>query len=243
MATATRAVELARSVRAKAGLRTRQPLAKMWLALPEGEFLGAELLALVAQELNVEAVELVGDESALLEWRVKPLLPKLGQKLKDARYDLAGQNLSGVAAVMAATKAGAYERRADGSATMAGLTLAPDEHEVQASARPGTAVGQDEGLAVVLDTTLTPLLRARGDARELARAVQDARKEAGAPLDAEVTVYLEAADEVVESLSPYLAEVGLETRSYLEFGAVPNSAVSLELDAGRLRLSLVGELG
>jgi hypothetical protein len=69
---------------------------------------------------------------------------------------------------------------------MGGVTLAADEVEIQATPRPGTAVAHDEGLVVVIDTELTPELRAEGDARELQRAIQDARKEAGVELDDEV---------------------------------------------------------
>src|ERR1035437_8296589 len=87
---------------------------------------------------------------------------------------------------------------------MGGVTLAPDEVEIQAKPRPGTAVTHDEGLVVVIDTELTPELRAEGDARELQRAIQDARKEAGVDLDDEVVVQLDASAAVQAVLGPYI---------------------------------------
>ena len=83
MKTVMRAVDLARTLRSQAGLKTRQPLARMWLALPGADRLVEQdaLLDLVADEVNVKSIELIGDESELVDRRVKPLLPKIGKKL------------------------------------------------------------------------------------------------------------------------------------------------------------------
>ena len=181
MATTRRAVELARTLRGNAGLKTRQPLARMWLALPGGELADRdELLGLIVDEVNVKSVELIGDESELVERRVKPLLPRIGRKYGDR-----------IPAIMAATRAGEVDIRPDGSVAVAGLTLAPDEVEILASPRPGTAVAHDDGLVVVIDTTLTPELRAEGDARELQRAIQDLRRDAELALDDRIEVWVD----------------------------------------------------
>ena len=44
---------------------------------------------------------------------------------------------------MAAAREGAVEFHEDGSVTLAGVTLAPDEVEIQATPRPGTAVAEE----------------------------------------------------------------------------------------------------
>ncbi len=228
MATARRAVELARTLRSSAGLKVRQPLARLWLALPGGELVERDaLLALIAEEVNVGAVELIGDDSELVDRRVKPLLPKIGPRLGGS-----------IPAVMAAARAGEFTILPDGRVELGGVTLAADEVEILATPRPGTAVAHDEGLVVVIDTQLTPELRAEGDARELQRAIQDLRREAELALDDRIEVWLEP---MPESLAPYLGGVADETLAdSIATGAGPGgaSATEVELDAGVVRLAL-----
>src|SRR4029079_9935982 len=59
-----RSVDLARTLRAANGLKTRQPLAHAWLAVPDrGYALDQELLDLIASEINVKVVERIADGS------------------------------------------------------------------------------------------------------------------------------------------------------------------------------------
>ena len=192
MAIAQRAVDLARTLRSTARLKTRQPLATAWIAVPDrGLAVDDELLRIVAEEINVKSVEVIADGSELVERRVKPLLPKIGKRLGSA-----------IPAVMAAARDGDVTFEADGSVTLGGVTLAADEVEIQATPRPGTAVAHDDGLVVVIDTELTPALRAEGDARDIQRAIQDLRRDAGLDLDERVDLWIEGADVGRRSASP-----------------------------------------
>jgi len=238
MATARRAVDLARTLRGTAGIRVRQPLARLWIALPGGD-LGERdaLLALVRDEVNVRSVELIGDESDLVDRRVKPLLPKIGKRLGSA-----------IPAVMAAARDGSVEFHADGSVTLGGVTLAADEVEVLATPRPGTAVAGDEGLVVVIDTELTPELLAEGDARELQRAIQDLRKEAGLALDDRIEVWLDADPTALDRLEPHMVALAEEVQAdRILRDAVPGGqgpveaglrSAQLELSVGRVHVGV-----
>ena len=232
MEVAMRVVDLARTLRSQTGIKVRQPLGRMWLAMPGSDRLVERdaLLDLVRDEVNVKSIELIGDESELVDRRVKPLLPKIGKKLGAA-----------IPAVMAAARENRFEIKPDGSVEMGGVTLVADEVEIQATPRPGTAVAHDEGLVVVIDTELTPQLRAEGDARELQRAIQDARKEAGVELDDEVAVRVDTAENVQATLRPYMASVEVETRSRIAFGPLPAGAGfdDVELDSGPARVGLM----
>jgi len=227
MATARAAVELARTLRGTAGIRTRQPLARLWLALPGGDLSEREaLVRLIADEVNVKVVELIDDESSLVERRVKPLLPRIGKRLGPR-----------IPAVMTAAREGSFAIRSDGSVELAGETLAPDEVEILATPRPGTAVAHDEGLVVVIDTELTPDLRAEGDARELQRAIQDLRKEAALELDDRIELWVTG---LTQGVAAHLPAVAAETLADLVDGSPPADARSADvaLEAGSAGIAL-----
>ena len=228
MATVRRAVELVRGLRSAAGIKVRQPLAKLWLALPGGDLPEREaLLALLADEVNVKAIELIGDESGLVERRVRPLLPRIGRKYGDR-----------IPAIMAAARAGEVEIRPDGGVELAGLSLAPDEVEILATPRPGTAVAHDEGLVVVIDTQLSPELLAEGDVRELQRAIQDLRREAELELDARIEVWI---DPLPAELADALAGLRVDTLAEQILagpGPAGLAASTVELSSGPVGLAL-----
>ncbi len=227
MRVAQRAVDLARTLRSANGIRTRQPLARAWLAVPDrGIALDHELLKLVADEINVKGVEPIADGSELVDRRVKVLLPKVGKRLGAA-----------IPAVMAAARDGAVTFHDDGSVTIADQTLASDEIEIQATPRPGTAVAEDDGLVVVLDTELTPELRAEGDARELARAIQDLRRDAGLELDDRIDLWVEG---LPDAVAEHLDGVRADTLAAPATGAVPSDAhrATVALDGGPVTIAL-----
>jgi isoleucyl-tRNA synthetase len=227
MAIAQGAVELARTLRSTAHIRTRQPLARAWIALPDrGLAIDDALLKLIADEINVKEVILIDDDSALVDRGVKPLLPKIGKRLGSA-----------IPAVMAAARAGDVTFESDGSVTLAGVALAADEVEVQATPRPGTAVAHHDGLVVVLDTDLSPELIAEGDARELARAIQELRREAGLELDDRIDLWVRDARSAVGA---HLPSVAADTLAAIASGDPPSDAftATVELDGEPVTIAL-----
>ncbi len=167
-----------------------------------------------------------------MDRRAKPLLPKIGKKHGAA-----------IPAIMAAARANEVEYGDDGSVTLGGVKLASDEVEILATPRAGTAVAHDEGVVVVIDTELTPELLAEGDARELTRAVQELRKQAGLALDARITLNLHGPAETLDRLAPYLAAIAADTLAdEIVRGAAPAASTSshVQLASGTVTVALGG---
>ena len=184
----------------------------------------------MAAEANVHTVTVIDDESDLVERRVKPLLPRIGKRLGGA-----------IPAVMAAARSGEVEFLPDGGVRLAGVELAADEVEIQAAPRPGTAVAADDGLVVVLDTSLTDELRLEGDAREIQRAIQELRRTAGLELDDHIRLWLDMDADLGQRLGGMVERLAADTLAdELQLAPPPDGATSetVEVSAGRVGIGL-----
>ena len=196
---ARRTVALGRTARAASGVRTRQPLRTLSVKLPGGAAalsadarVGEELNAQVLEELNVRAMELIPDQSDMVERMLYPLLPVIGPRHGKA-----------VGAVMAGARSGAWELGSDGTVTVGGVTLQPDEFELTARARPGHEVAEDGDLLVALDTAIDDDLAAEGLAREVAHRLQAMRKAAGYEISDRIEVAVGGDEVTLERLAPH----------------------------------------
>lgn len=166
---ARRLVELGRAARAGSGVRTRQPLARSLASAPGFAALGPELVAEIAAELNVLAVEPVGE--SLVEVTAKANFRTLGRRF--------GKQVQEVARAIAAADAVALRRDLAVEVGGAPVALEPDDVIFTETPREGWAVASDAGASLALDLRLTPELRRAGLAREAVRLIQEARKASG----------------------------------------------------------------
>ena len=168
-------VTLGRSARADAGQKIRQPLPRLYV---QGAPLAEGFARIVAEELNVKAVECVADATSLLSYQVKPQLRTLGPRYGKLLGAI-GKHLSadgvGDAVVAALRDAGTYRFTVDGTE----VELSEGDVLVSTQQKAGLVSASDHGLTVVLDTNLTEALVEEGFVRELVSKVQTMRKEAG----------------------------------------------------------------
>jgi isoleucyl-tRNA synthetase len=194
MGLARRLVELGRSARAASLVRTRQPLARGLVSAPGFAGLPAELVALVAEELNVKAMDVLsGDGNDLVDFRVKPNFRSLGQRFGKTTPTVAAAVTAADPAWLAGemSSVGTASVTVDGSA----VELRPDDVIVTQTPRSGWAVAADGGETVALEVTITPELRREGLAREFVRLVQDARKNAGLDVSDRISLWWETTDD------------------------------------------------
>ena len=175
MALTRRLVELGRSARAGASVRTRQPLRRALIGAAGFSQLPGELQAQIAAELNVSELEVLGGE--LVDYSVKPNFRALGRRF--------GAQTPAVAAAIAAAPAAGLARAvlAGGTFTVESaeqpVLVGADDVVVTQTPREGWAVATDAGETVAIDITVSPELRREGLAREVIRRVQEARKSDG----------------------------------------------------------------
>ena len=186
-------VGLARAARGQSGVRTRQPLSRLLLRAPDDA--AAKALAdhkeQILEELNVKTIEFIARDEGLVNYRIKPNLPRLGKErgmgkeLPDVRRALEKEDGAEVAGKVARGE------NITISIPSGEILLTGEDLLIETSSAEGYACGADAGYLTALDTTLTEELIREGIAREMIRTVQESRKQAG----------LEVSDRIVLGVS------------------------------------------
>jgi len=210
-------------------LRVRLPLASLTIAHPAAESL-APFTGLIAEEVNVKAVELSSEPATLgrFELVVNPRLlgPRLGGQVQQ---------------VIRAVKAGSWTQAGD-RVEAAGVVLEPGEYELKlAAADPDStsALPGNAGL-ITLDLRVTPDLAAEGTARDVVRIVQQARRDAGLAVSDRIRLEIGADGAVADAVRAHAGFIAAETlavdlavRPTAEVGGEPHpvadSAVTVAL--------------
>jgi len=202
MRLARQLVALGRAARAKAKVKTRQPLPRALAVVPAAERAEVgDMARLVAEELNVKSLELVDSLEQLVHYTIKPnfraLGPRFGPRMPAIAAALAALSSEEIQALREELAVGGPTRLVVDGET---LVLDASDLEVRAEKREGYEVEHEGPYAVALDVEITPDLRAEGLAREVVRAVQEARKEAGLEIADRIGLWLEADGELAEAV-------------------------------------------
>ncbi|MCH5221822.1 MAG: isoleucine--tRNA ligase [Muribaculaceae bacterium] len=207
MDVAQRLTSLVLSLRKKANLKVRQPLAKILVPAPDAH--SAQVLEaisdIVLTEVNVKRLEIVAADNEVFVKRVEPdfkkLGPKFGKQMKQAAAMIKSLDRQSIAAL---EHNGSITLNIDG--TQAVVDIA--DVKIISEDIPGWLVANEDMLTVALDIDVTPELFREGLAREIINRVQNIRKKRGYDITDHINVCFipcNEADDVVNESGNYIA--------------------------------------
>ena len=175
MDVAQRLTSLVLSIRKKANIKVRQPLAKMLVPAMDAEQadIFATISDLVKTEVNVKDLVIVDSDNEVFVKRVDPdfkkLGPKFGKQMKQAAAMIKAFTREQISAL---ERDGFCTLEIDGTPTRVEV----DDVKIISEDIPGWMVANDGALTVALDIDVTPELFREGLAREIINRVQNIRK-------------------------------------------------------------------
>src|SRR5881394_3842866 len=235
MAAHRRLASLARAARETRKLNVRQPVARLQVAVPaavKGPAF-ADLLDILAAEVNAKAVDVAGSDHELVRLKGKAEFRSLGK-----RYGKDTPRAAAVVSQLTAEQLAALER---GDPVRVGeFELHPEDVLVTREVVSDWAVQADGPYVVAVDPRLSEDLIQEGLARELVHRVQRLRKEAGYEYTTRIELSVAGAADVVAAVSAFESFVEGETLARrLVLGSVLDEAdVTRELDIEARRVTI-----
>ncbi len=214
---------LGRAAREEAGVKVRQPLARMVCVVPPAaaasgsagnrrESMLEELSPLLAAELNIKKIEFISSADDLVTLKAKPNFRSLGKKF--------GKNTPLASEAVHALTSDALREFESGKPLY--VSVGNDSHELSAeditvvrTASGELVVKEESGYFAALDPVVTRELRLEGIARELVSRVQRLRKELGFAVSDRITLSVGGSaetQEAVKALQKWIADEVLAVR-------------------------------
>ncbi len=204
---AQRLTSLVLSLRKKANIKVRQPLAKMLVPANEEELVKAieTVASIVKTEVNVKELKVVSTDNEVFVKRVEPdfkkLGPKFGKLMKQAAVIIKGFDAKSISTL---ERDGKIDIDVDGTKATVELT----DVRIISEDIPGWLVANDGNYTVALDIDVTPALQREGIAREIINRIQNIRKKRGYEITDRINIiFLPCAEieEVVKDYGEYIA--------------------------------------
>ena len=235
-----RLTTLGHAARQEVAIKTRQPLPRVVCVVPQSLERAVEgLRGLLAAELNVKRVDFATSADELVTLEAKPNFRTLGKKFgKDTKLAAAAITaLSGDALR-------AFERGEPLFVSVGGADHALDADDVTIVRRASGSlvVKESAGYFVALDASVTPELRMEGIAREVVRAVQQARKDAGFAVSDRIVLGVQGDGEVEEAVRAHRDWIAGEVLAReITIGEISDNAHAMQtvdLDGLTVRIAL-----
>jgi isoleucyl-tRNA synthetase len=240
MALARTIASIVLGLRNASSTNVRQPLPRILVVTGNSDEQAAieRVRDVILKEVNVKTIEYVPTSSDVVHRSARPNFKQLGRRL--------GKLMKPVAAAVRGMTDDDLDRfLAEGRLTLdvAGeaVVLEGDDLEITSEGIEGWLVGQEDGVTVALDTTISDELLAEGLARESVNRIQNLRKQAGFDVTDRIRVEYRAADAVVMAIGRHTEWIRNETLALeLEQADEPDGELAreFELDGHTLTLAV-----
>ena len=241
-------IELGRKLRAQSKIKTRQVLASVLvITAQEHDARAIDAFAdLIAAELNVKRIDFSADEAKYVTLNIKPDLKKLGarlgKRLRVLREQLAQAHRSpaDLRALWQQVEAGEFSLDGE-QLTAADFFLERQPRDEQAAASAGE-------VTILMDTELTPVLLAEGQAREVVNRVQKFRKQCDLHVSDRIVVAWQAEGDLAAAINTWQAYICHETlstelKAVSEAPAAHRFAQAFDIDGQALHVYILAVQG
>ncbi|NQW29318.1 MAG: isoleucine--tRNA ligase [Ignavibacteria bacterium] len=238
MLQAQRISSLARSLREKARIKTRQPLRRILLPVdsPAMRRQIQTVEDIILEEINVKEIEYVADDTNIVRRSAKPNFKIIGKK-----YGEHTQTVANAIRSLTSDQIRKLEQSSVIVLTMAEETLQIDFEDVEIVSEDieGWLVASDYGLTVALDTELDEALEREGLAREFVSKIQKIRKDSGFDVTDRISIEYSTDNETSDSIQGMRSYIVMETLAItLERGEQP-AGTDLEINGRHVIVRII----
>ncbi|MCE7734692.1 MAG: isoleucine--tRNA ligase [Candidatus Heimdallarchaeota archaeon] len=191
----------ARTARAEAGIKARQPLSELVVNIKDGKSqITKGFVEVIEKEINVKSINFVTNDAEFVDYKVQPMLKKLAPKVRGAIKAIKPylESLSRTEAkqiVQSVNNSGKVSLRIDEQ----DWEFTSEELLVHALPTDGYIMGESKGVDVFLKTEITDDLRLEGLARGVIRHIQENRKKLELDYLDRINVSISTGDEMMKN--------------------------------------------
>ena len=237
MDVAQRIVYLARSLREKSQIKTRQPLQKILIPVLTPQFRRniEQMASIIKEELNIKEIEYMTDsDSDIIKRNVRPDFRSIGAKY-GKQTNMVAQEVKkfGDKEIAQLINEGTITLHLEGNEYI----LDDKDVEIYNEDIEGWLVANEKNITVALDTTLTTELKNEGIAREFVSRIQNIRKDSGFEVIDRIKITTSINSEFDNSISNMLDYIKAETLAD-EILSLENMTEGEELEIDELKLMI-----
>ncbi len=190
-------VQIARSLRERAKIRVRQPLAKILVPVlnPKQRRNIQHFENIIKEEINVKEIAYVSADTEFVRKKAKPNFKVIGKKFGKLTQSIANR-------IKKLTHDEIIELERKKAITVSvqneNVTIQLEDIEIYSDSIEGWLVGSESNVTVALDTHITSELRTEGIAREFINRIQNLRKKSNFDVTDRIEIYASVPEEFIE---------------------------------------------